>query len=78
MITWQEIVEKITEEFMTWGCRFSRKQLPEIAMGYDCTPLFYWNWQDGEVEQSEKSFLHVLGYAWNKHVADKDRKSSQF
>ena len=54
MITWKEIAEKLTNEFMAWGCRFSRKQLPEIAMGYDCTPLFYWNWQDGEVEQSEK------------------------
>ena len=67
MITWKEIAEKLTDEFMAWGCTFSRRQLPEIAMGYDCTPLFYWNWQDGEVEQSEKGFLRVLGYAWKKY-----------
>ena len=70
MITWKEVAEKLTDEFMAWGCRFSRKQLPEIAMGYDCTPLFYWNWQDGEVEQSEKGFLRVLGYAWKKHFEE--------
>lgn len=70
MISWKEIAEKLTEEFMAWGCSFNRKQLPEIAMGYDCTPLFYWNWQDGEVEKSEKGFLRVLGYAWKKHFAE--------
>lgn len=66
MVTWKKIAEKLTNEFMDWGCRFSPKQLPEIAMTYDCTPLFFWNWQDGEVERSEKGFLRVLGYAWKK------------
>ena len=70
MITWKEIAEKLTNEFMDWGCRFSHKQLPEIAMAYDCTPLFFWNWQDGEVERSEKGFLRVLGYAWKKYFEE--------
>ena len=64
--TWRETAAKLTEEFRKWGCRFSRKKLPEIAMGYDCTPLFFWNWMDGEEEKSEKGFLRVLGYAWRK------------
>ena len=70
MISWKETAVKLTDEFMDWGCRFSRKKLPEIAMSYDCTPLFYWNWQDGEVERSERNFLRVLGYAWRKHFEE--------
>ena len=66
MDSWKEIAEKLTEEFMDWGCRFSRKQLPEIAVTFDCTPLFFWNWVDGETDKSEKGFLRVLGYAWKK------------
>ncbi len=70
MNSWKEIAAKLTEDFMAWGCRFSRKQLPEIAMGYECTPLFVWNWLDGEEEQSEKGFLRVLGYAWKKSLQE--------
>ena len=70
MNSWKEIAAKLTEDYMAWGCRFSRKQLPEIAMGYDCTPLFFWNWLDGEEEQSEKGFLRVLGYAWRKSLEE--------
>ena len=70
MNSWKEIAAKLTEDFMAWGCRFSRKQLPEIAMGYDCTPLFFWNWLDGEEEPSEKGFLRVLGYAWKKSLQE--------
>ena len=65
-VTWREIAAKLTDDFMNWGCRFSRNQLPEIAMGYECTPLFFWNWLDGETDPSEKGFLRVLGYAWRK------------
>lgn len=68
-MTWQEIAEELTRDFMAWGCRFDRKQLPEIAMGYDCTPLFFWNWMDDpEANRTEKGFLRVLGYAWRKHL----------
>ena len=67
MNSWREIAEKLTEEFMAWGCRFNRRQLPDLAMAYECTPLFFWNWMDGETEPSEKGFLRVLGYAWKKH-----------
>ena len=77
MMSWKEIAERITDDFMVCGCRFSRKQLPEIAMGYDCTPLFYWNWQDGEVERSERSFLRVLGYAWKKHFEEEAEPTPQ-
>lgn len=66
MNSWKKIAEALTEDFMNWGCPFSRKQLPEIAMSYDCTPLFFWNWLDGETDKSEKGFLRVLGYAWKK------------
>ncbi len=66
MSFWKEMAAKLTEEFMAWGCRYKRKQLAEIAMAYDCTPLFFWNWLDGETEQSEKGFLRVIGYAWRK------------
>ena len=67
--TWKEIAAELTKEFMAWGCRYNRRKLPEIAMGYDCTPLFFWNWMDDpETPRSETGFLRVLGYAWRKHV----------
>ena len=65
-VTWREIAARLTEDFMDWGCRFSRKQLQEIAVTYECTPLFFWEWLDGERDRSEKGFLRVLGYAWRK------------
>ena len=67
MNTWKETVEALTRDFMAWGCRYTRKQLPGIAAAYDCTPLFFWNWLDGETEKTEKGFLRVLGYAWRKY-----------
>lgn len=68
-MTWKEIAAEVTEAFFAWGCRYSRKKLPEIALGYDCTPLFFWNWMDDpEAEKSEKGFLRVLGYAWRKYL----------
>ena len=70
-MTWKDIIAELTAEFMSWGCPFSRKQLPEIAMGYDCTPLFFWNWMDDpETEKNEKGFLRVLGYAWRKYTEE--------
>ena len=45
-MTWKDIAAELTKDFMAFGCRFSRKHLPEIAMAYDCTPLFFWNWMD--------------------------------
>ena len=70
-MTWKEIAAGVTEAFFAWGCRYSRKKLPEIAMGYECTPLFFWNWMDDpETEKSEKGFLRVLGYAWRKHLEE--------
>ena len=76
-MTWKETVASLTKEFVAWGCPFTRKQLPEVAMGYDCTPLFFWNWLDGEEPRTEKGFLRVLGYAWRKYLeqeADSDPK----
>jgi len=70
MNSWRDIAEKLTEDFMAWGCRFNRLQLPGIAMSYECTSLFFWNWMDGEAEQSEKGFLRVLGYAWKKYMEE--------
>ena len=68
-MTWKEIAAGLTKEFMAWGCPYSRKALPEIAMGYECTPLFFWNWMDDpETPRTEKGFLRVLGYAWRKHL----------
>ena len=32
-MTWKEIAGELTKEFLAWGCRFERKELPEIAMG---------------------------------------------
>jgi hypothetical protein len=68
-MTWKETVANLTKDFLAWGCPFSRKQLPEIAMGYDCTSLFFWNWmEDPETEKTEKGFLRVLGYAWRRYL----------
>ena len=70
-MTWKEIALELTKDFMAWGCPFSRKKLPQIAMGYDCTPLFFWNWMDEpETEKTEKGYLRVLGYAWRKHLEE--------
>ena len=70
-MTWKETVASLTKDFMAWGCPFTRKQLPKIAMGYDCTPLFFWNWMDDpETEKTEKGFLRVLGYAWRKYLEE--------
>ena len=70
-MTWKEIAAELTKDFMAWGCRFDRKHLPEIAMEYECTPLFFWNWMDDpETPRSEKGFLRVLGYAWRKHMQE--------
>ena len=70
-MTWKEIALELTKDFMAWGCPFSRKKLPQVAMGYDCTPLFFWNWMDDpETEKTEKGFLRVLGYAWRKHLEE--------
>jgi len=77
MNSWRTIAEKLTDEFMAWGCRFNRLQLPEIAMSYDCTSLFFWNWMDGETERSEKGFLRVLGYAWKKYMEEVDKTVPQ-
>ena len=72
-MTWKEIAAELTGEFIAWGCRFDRKCLPEIAAGYDCTPLFFWNWiDDPETPRSEKGFLRVLGYAWRKHMQEEE------
>ena len=76
-MTWKETVASLTKDFMAWGCPFTRRQLPEITMGYDCTPLFFWNWMDDEEPRTEKGFLRVLGYAWRKYLeleADSDPK----
>ena len=70
-LTWKETALELTQEFISWGCPFSRKKLPEIAMGYDCTPLFFWNWlDDPETVRSKTGFLRVLGYAWRKHLEE--------
>ncbi len=70
-MTWKDMIADITEELLSWGCRYSRKQLPEIALGYECTPLFFWNWlDDPETEKTERGFLRVLGYAWRKYLQE--------
>ncbi len=70
-ITWKEIAADLTDAFFAWGCRFDRQQLPAIAMGYECTPLFFWNWMDDpETQRTETGFLRVLGYAWRKHLQE--------
>ena len=69
-MTWKEVAAELVSDFMAWGCRFDRKKLPEIAMGYDCSELFFWNWMDNETPRSETGFLRVLGYAWRKHLRE--------
>ena len=70
-MTWKEIFTDLVKDFTAWGCRYSKRKLPEIAMGYDCTPLFFWNWMDDpEVVKNETGFLRVLGYAWRKHLQE--------
>lgn len=70
-MTWKELAAQLTRDFMSWGCRYDRRKLPEIAMGYDCTPLFFWNWmEDPELPRTERGFLRVLGYAWRKHLQE--------
>ncbi len=70
-MTWKETFASLMKDFIAWGCPYSRKKLPEIAMGYDCTPLFFWNWMDDpETPRTEKGFLRVLGYAWRKHLEE--------
>ena len=69
--TWRGITAELTRDFLAWGCPYSRRKLPEIAMGYDCTPLFFWNWMDDpEAPRSEKGFLRVLGYAWRRALQE--------
>ena len=75
-MTWKEIARDLTKEFLAWGCRYSRRKLPEIAMGYDCTPLFFWNWMDGEEPRTETGFLRVLGYAWRKHLQEEEQEAA--
>lgn len=70
-MNWKEIFTDLVNDFAAWGCPYSRKKLPEIALGYDCTPLFFWNWMDDpETPRSEKGFLRVLGYAWRMHLQE--------
>lgn len=69
-MTWKETFANLMNDFMAWGCPYSQKRLPEIAMGYDCTPLFFWNWMDDEEPRTEKGFLRVLGFAWRKYLAE--------
>ena len=67
---WKELAEEVIREFRAWGCRYSRKKLREIAPEYDCDPLFFWNWMDGEEERSETGFLRVLGFVWRRALAE--------
>ena len=77
-MTWKETVANLTKDFMAWGCPFTRKQLPGIAMGYDCTPLFFWNWMDDpETEKTAKGFLRVLGYAWRKYTEEEREEADR-
>lgn len=77
-MSWGEIAMDLTKEFLAWGCRYDRKSLPEIAMGYECDPLFFWNWMDDpEIRRSEKGFLRVLGYAWRKHLQEEPDPAPQ-
>lgn len=76
-MSWRDIAAGLTKDFMAWGCRFDRKSLPEIAMAYECTPLFFWNWLDGEEDKTEKGFLRVLGYAWRKYKEEEADSAPQ-
>ena len=70
-MTWKETFASLMDDFRAFGCPYSRKKVPEIAMGYDCTPLFFWNWMDDpEMPRTEKGFLRVLGYAWRKYLEE--------
>ena len=70
-MTWKEIAAGLMKDFIAWGCRYDRKKLPEIAMGYDCTTLFFWNWMDDpELPRTERGFLRVLGYAWRRQLEE--------
>ena len=70
-MTWKEIAAGLMKDFKAWGCRFDRRKLPEIAMSYDCTTLFFWNWMDDpEFPRTERGFLRVLGYAWRKQLEE--------
>lgn len=70
-MTWKEIFSDLLKDYIAFGCRYNRKKIPEIAAGYDCTPLFFWNWMDDpETVRSETGFLRVLGYAWRKHLEE--------
>ena len=76
-MTWKQIAMELTKDFRKFGCRFSGKALREIALGYDCTPLYFWNWmEDPEGEKSEKGFLRVLGYAWRKHIEEEEGRAA--
>ncbi len=68
--TWKEIFAELAEDFMAWGCPYSRRKLPEIAMGYDCAELDFWNWMDGEARKTETGFLRVLGYVRRKMLLE--------
>lgn len=76
-MNWKEIIAGLTKDFLAWGCPFSRRKLPEIALGYDCPELFFWNWMDGEESRTETGFLRVLGYAWRKYLAEAGEKTPQ-
>ena len=77
-MTWKETFVNLMNDFIAWGCPYSRKKLPEIAMGYDCTQLFFWNWMDDpETPRTEKGFLRVLGYAWRKHLEQETETARQ-
>lgn len=70
-MTWKETFVELMDDFVAWGCPYSQKKVPEIAIGYDCTPLFFWNWMDDpETPRTENGFLRVLGYAWRKHLSE--------
>ena len=72
-MTWKDIAAELTKDFMAFGCRVSRKRLLEIAMAYDCTPLFFWNWMDDpEIPKTETGFLRVLGYAWRRYMEEQE------
>ncbi len=77
-MTWKETALELTREFMAWGCRYSRRKLQEIAMAYDCTPLFFWNWMDEpEMPRSETGFLRVLGCAWRRTLQEETENVPQ-
>ncbi len=76
--TWKETAANIMDELTALGCRYDRKLLPEIAMGYECTPLFFWNWlEDAEAPATERSFLKALGYAWRRHLQEDPEEESE-